>query len=84
MSRRPAVLILAVCVLAAAAAVVSFAHGSWLGVVWVLLVGVTSNMGWYYLRRAGGVRKKAAPVAADGACGGGGAACAGCVRQVCR
>jgi hypothetical protein len=81
MSRRPAVLMFAVCVLATAAAVVSFTRGSWLGVVWVLLAGITSNMGWYYLRRAGGVRKRATV----GACGGdGAAACAGCVRQVCR
>jgi UPF0716 family protein affecting phage T7 exclusion len=89
MSRRPAVLILAVCVLATVAAVVSFARGSWLGVVWVLLAGVTSNMGWYYLRprgtRAG--RGEVAAGGADGACGGGvggGDGCAGCVRRVCR
>ncbi|MFI9718582.1 hypothetical protein ACIHFE_02855 [Streptomyces sp. NPDC052396] len=43
---------LAVCVLATAAAVVSFVRGSWLGVVWVLLVGVSSNMTWYYVRKA--------------------------------
>lgn len=43
----------AVCVLAAVAAAVSFVKGSWLvGVVWVLLVGLTSNMAWYYARRA--------------------------------
>ncbi|MGI5352083.1 hypothetical protein ACQEU8_28415 [Streptomyces sp. CA-250714] len=41
-----------ICVLAAVAAVVSFAKGSWLGVVWVLLAGLTSNMAWYYHRRA--------------------------------
>lgn len=81
MSRRPAVIVLAVCVLAVAAAVVSFVQGSWLGVVWVLLAGVTSNMGWYYLRRAGGVRKKEAASVCGG---GGGAACAGCVRRVCQ
>ncbi|MDF4250317.1 hypothetical protein [Streptomyces sp. WMMB303] len=40
-----------ICVLAAVAAVVSFANGSWLGVVWVLLAGLTSNMAWYYHRR---------------------------------
>lgn len=40
-----------ICVLAVVAAVVSFAHGSWLGVVWVLLAGLTSNMAWYYHRR---------------------------------
>ncbi|MEU6095334.1 hypothetical protein [Streptomyces sp. NPDC047079] len=42
---------LAVCVLSVAAAVVSFVQGSWLGIVWVLLAGVSSNMAWYYLRR---------------------------------
>jgi hypothetical protein len=42
----------AVCVLAAAAAVVSFVKGSWLmGIVWVLLAGLSSNMAWYYARR---------------------------------
>ncbi|GAA4922081.1 hypothetical protein ACFPM3_02145 [Streptomyces coeruleoprunus] len=43
---------LVVCVLAVVAAVVSFAQGSWLGVVWVLLAGVSSNMAWYYWRRS--------------------------------
>ncbi|MDC0768342.1 hypothetical protein [Streptomyces sp. HD] len=43
---------LIVCVLAVAAAVVSFSQGSWLGVVWVLLAGLSSNMTWYYLKRA--------------------------------
>ncbi|GHJ38055.1 hypothetical protein [Streptomyces sp. TS71-3] len=42
---------LVVCALAVAAAVVSFAKGSWIGVVWVLLAGVCSNMAWYYMRR---------------------------------
>ncbi|MEU0676861.1 hypothetical protein ABZ330_28955 [Streptomyces sp. NPDC006172] len=42
---------LAVCLLAVAAAVVSFVQGNWLGVVWVLLAGLTSNMTWYYIRR---------------------------------
>jgi CHASE2 domain-containing sensor protein len=52
--RRPrglALATLALCVLAVAAAVVSFVNGSWFGVVWVLLAGLTSNMAWYYLRR---------------------------------
>ncbi|MFG2592408.1 hypothetical protein [Streptomyces sp. NPDC048438] len=41
-----------VCVLAVAAAVVSFVQGSiLLGVVWVLLAGLSSNMAWFYLRR---------------------------------
>ncbi|MCA1223163.1 hypothetical protein LCE31_33340 [Streptomyces sp. 8L] len=49
---RLALYALAVCVLAVAAAVLSFARGSWIGVVWVLLAGLSSNMAWYYLRRA--------------------------------
>jgi hypothetical protein len=40
-----------VCVLAVAAAVVSFVQGSFLGVVWVLLAGLSSNMTWYYFKR---------------------------------
>ncbi|MGP4051072.1 hypothetical protein [Streptomyces sp. 2A115] len=48
---RLALYALVVCVLAVAAAVVSFAQGSWLGIVWVLLAGLSSNMTWYYLRR---------------------------------
>ncbi|MEV2246982.1 hypothetical protein [Streptomyces sp. NPDC049970] len=40
-----------VCVLAVVAAVVSFAEGSLLGIVWVLLAGLSSNMAWFYLRR---------------------------------
>ncbi|MDQ0487458.1 hypothetical protein ABZW58_29370 [Streptomyces cellulosae] len=49
---RLAVYALAVCLLAVAAAVVSFVQGSVLiGVVWILLAGLSSNMTWYYLRR---------------------------------
>ncbi|MFJ6214868.1 hypothetical protein ACIQGZ_16270 [Streptomyces sp. NPDC092296] len=48
---RNAVLALVACLLAVAAAVVSFVEGNWLGVVWVLLAAVTSNMAWYYIRR---------------------------------
>ncbi|MEV5929013.1 hypothetical protein OG986_09295 [Streptomyces cellulosae] len=49
---RLAVYALAVCLLAVAAAVVSFVQGSALiGVVWILLAGLSSNMTWYYLRR---------------------------------
>ncbi|MGC4948576.1 hypothetical protein ACLQ2N_20525 [Streptomyces sp. DT224] len=49
---RLALYALVVCVLALAAAVTSFVQGSVLiGVVWVLLVGLSSNMAWYYLRR---------------------------------
>ncbi|MEU3826882.1 hypothetical protein GT045_25500 [Streptomyces sp. SID486] len=49
---RIALYTLAVCVLAVAAAVVSFVQGSWLGIVWVLLAGLSSNMTWYYVKRA--------------------------------
>jgi hypothetical protein len=49
---RIALYALLVCVLALAAAVVSFTQGSWLGVVWILMVGVTSNMAWFYGRKA--------------------------------
>ncbi|MGP4011522.1 hypothetical protein [Streptomyces sp. 4N124] len=48
---RLALYALAVCALAVAAAVVSFVQGSWLGVVWVLLAGLSSNMAWYYVKR---------------------------------
>ncbi|GAA0644774.1 hypothetical protein GCM10009548_07200 [Streptomyces malaysiensis subsp. malaysiensis] len=49
---RLALCTLAVCVLAIAAAVVSFARGSWLGIIWILIAGISSNMAWYYLRKA--------------------------------
>ena len=42
---------LIVCVLAVVAAVVSFTQGSWLGIVWILLAGLSSNMCWYYWKR---------------------------------
>ena len=48
---RLAVFALVVCALAVAAAVVSFAQGSLLGIAWVLMAGVSSNMAWYYVRR---------------------------------
>lgn len=48
---RLAVYAFVVCALAVAAAVVSFVQGSWLGVVWVLLAGLSSNMCWYYVKR---------------------------------
>lgn len=54
---RLALCALAVCVLAVAAAVVSFVQGSWLGVIWVLLAGLSSNMAWYYVRRARTARR---------------------------
>ncbi|MEU1469812.1 hypothetical protein ABZ434_16470 [Streptomyces sp. NPDC005761] len=49
---RLALYAVAVCVLAVAAAVISFVQGSWLlGIVWILLVGLSSNMAFYYVRR---------------------------------
>ncbi|MBB5933301.1 hypothetical protein [Streptomyces zagrosensis] len=50
-ARRLALYALAVCALAIAAAVVSFVKGNWVGVVWVLLAGVTSNLWWLYVRK---------------------------------
>ncbi|MFF0061860.1 hypothetical protein ACFYRC_09965 [Streptomyces sp. NPDC005279] len=49
---RLALYSLIVCTLAVVAAVVSFGQGSSLGIVWVLVAGLASNMAWYYLRRA--------------------------------
>ncbi|MEZ7004167.1 hypothetical protein VM636_21845 [Streptomyces sp. SCSIO 75703] len=58
---RLALYALIVCVLAVAAAVLSFAQGHVLiGVVWVLLTGLTSNMCWYYVKRDRDARR--APV----------------------
>ncbi|MFC6062213.1 hypothetical protein [Streptomyces ochraceiscleroticus] len=51
-ARRLAVFALVVCVLAVVAAVVSFAAGNLIGIAWVLMAGVSSNMAWFYLRRA--------------------------------
>ncbi|MFJ9380022.1 hypothetical protein [Streptomyces sp. NPDC101455] len=48
---RLALYALVVCLLAVAAAVVSFVEGSWIGIVWVLLAGLSSNMCWYYFKR---------------------------------
>ncbi|MGW2176854.1 hypothetical protein ACWCXX_01945 [Streptomyces sp. NPDC001732] len=48
---RLALYALIVCVLAVAAAVISFVQGRWLGIVWVLMAGLSSNMAWFYLRR---------------------------------
>ncbi|MDX3519812.1 hypothetical protein [Streptomyces scabiei] len=51
-ARRLAVYALVVCLLAVTAAVVSFSRGSWLGAVWLLMAGLSSNMTWYYMRKA--------------------------------
>ncbi|MFD0267355.1 hypothetical protein ACFVGY_12265 [Streptomyces sp. NPDC127106] len=48
---RLAVFATVVCVLSVAAAAVAFVEGSFLGIVWVLLAGLTSNMAWYYVRK---------------------------------
>ncbi|WP_406149636.1 hypothetical protein [Streptomyces sp. NBC_01012] len=58
---RLALYALVVCVLAVVAAVVSFVQGSiLLGVVWVLLAGLSSNMAWFYLRKQKADRAQAA------------------------
>ncbi|MGW9322329.1 hypothetical protein [Streptomyces koyangensis] len=49
---RLALYALAVCVLTVVAAVVSFVQGQWIGVVWVLMAGLSSNIAWFYFRRA--------------------------------
>lgn len=49
---RLALYALVLCALAVAAAVVAFVQGSFIGIVWVLLAGLTSNMAWYYIRKA--------------------------------
>ncbi len=41
-----------VCVLTTVAAVLSFVNGSFLGVVWLLMAGVSSNMAYFYWRKA--------------------------------
>ncbi len=58
-ARRLALFAVVVCLLAVAAAVVCFARGSFLGVVWVLMAGLASNMAWYYVRRARAARSGA-------------------------
>ncbi|MFI2234925.1 hypothetical protein [Streptomyces chrestomyceticus] len=62
---RLAVFALVVCALAVAAAVVSFVQGSWLGIVWILMAGISSNMAWFYVRKAkmDRERRAGAPVA---------------------
>lgn len=51
-ARRLALMALAVCVLSVAAAVVAFVEGSFVGIVWVLLAGISSNMAWFYVRKS--------------------------------
>ncbi|MCH0542162.1 hypothetical protein I3F58_21925 [Streptomyces sp. MUM 203J] len=74
--RRLALYSATVCALSAAAATVSYLHGRGVvGTVWVLLAGVSSNMAWYYFRRA---RPRPATVPP---CGSAGEACGTCVRS---
>ncbi|MBU7599360.1 hypothetical protein JGS22_017495 [Streptomyces sp. P38-E01] len=70
---RIALYSLMVCVLALAAAVVSFVQGSWLGIVWVLMFGVSSNMTWFYWRKAQIDRQRAEAAArqSQSGCAGG-------------
>jgi hypothetical protein len=58
---RLAIYALIVCVLSVAAAVVSFVQGSFLGVIWVLLAGLSSNMTWYYVKRGRDARNGSVP-----------------------
>ncbi|MGY5134090.1 hypothetical protein ACWGJW_17060 [Streptomyces nigrescens] len=51
-ARRLALMALVVCVLSVAAAVVALVEGSFFGVVWILLAGISSNMAWFYVRKA--------------------------------
>lgn len=62
---RLAVFAVVLCVLAVAAAVVSFVEGSLLGIVWVFMAGITSNMAWFYVRKAK-IEKAAAAARAAG------------------
>jgi hypothetical protein len=58
---RLAVFALIVCALSVAAAVVAFVNGSFLGIIWVLLVGVSSNIAWFHLRKAKLAKAAGAP-----------------------
>ncbi|BAU82783.1 membrane protein [Streptomyces laurentii] len=49
---RLALYALIVCALAVAAAVLSFVQGNLIGIVWVLLAGLSSNMAWFYIKRS--------------------------------
>ncbi|WP_432055826.1 hypothetical protein [Streptomyces sp. bgisy022] len=63
---RLALYALAVCALATVAAVVSFVRGGvFVGVVWVLLMGLSSNMAWYYLKRGRAGREDAREAARE-------------------
>ena len=48
---RFSVLLFILSALAVVAAVVSVLAGFWIGLAWLLLAGITSNMGWVQWRR---------------------------------
>ncbi|BAJ28175.1 MULTISPECIES: hypothetical protein [Kitasatospora] len=60
---RNALYAVIVLVLAVTAAVVSFLKGNWLGVVWILMAGVASNIAWYHFRKDRAQRRD--PAAAE-------------------
>ncbi|MDK1474054.1 hypothetical protein QNO07_11610 [Streptomyces sp. 549] len=62
---RIALYALIVCVLSLVAAVLSFSRGSWLGVVWILMMGVASNIAYFYWARARMQRRAAERRAAE-------------------
>ncbi|WP_182442487.1 hypothetical protein [Streptacidiphilus sp. PB12-B1b] len=49
---RFSILLFALSALALVAAVVSVLAGFWIGLGWILLAGITSNIGWVQWRRA--------------------------------
>ena len=49
---RVALLAFVLAALALLAAVVSVFAGFWLGLIWVLLAGISSNIGWVQWRRS--------------------------------
>ena len=49
---RFSVLLFILSALAVVAAVVSVLAGFWIGLAWLLLAGITSNIGWVQWRRA--------------------------------
>jgi len=49
---RFSILLFVLSALAVVAAVVSVLAGFWIGLAWLLLAGITSNIGWVQWRRA--------------------------------
>ncbi|MEV5446242.1 hypothetical protein AB0N23_27395 [Streptomyces sp. NPDC052644] len=68
--------------LAAAAAAVSFTQGRvWMGALWLLPAGLTSNLALYQARR--GRRRTCGPAAPATPVGAAGTVCGGCAKRVC-